>query len=63
MTALDHPRRPALTLTAVWRLLATLLAGLLFAAGWAAGALVGAAMWCATAVRLGWDDVRQTGGG
>jgi hypothetical protein len=62
VTVLDRP------VAASWRpvhfvltMLATVFAALLFAAGWTASKVVQAAVWCAAAVRLGWDDARAGG--
>ena len=44
------------------RLVAIVLAGLLFTIGWTAGHLVQAAFWAATAVRLGYEDAHPSGG-
>lgn len=41
------------------RLLLTLVAGLLFAVGWSAGAAFRALVWCAVAVKVGWQDGRK----
>lgn len=60
MTVLDRPTPPPLALVGV--LLGTVLAALLFAAGWSASKLVLAVLWCAAAIRLGWDDARHAGG-
>jgi hypothetical protein len=43
----------------VGRLLLTLAAGLLFALGWLVGAVFRALVWCAVAVKVGWQDGRK----
>lgn len=62
MTVLDRPR-PVAPGVLLLRLVATMLAALLFAAGWTTAKVLLAAVWCVTAVRLGWDDARRPGGG
>lgn len=63
MTVLPRPVATASPTPAMFRLLATVLAALLFTAGWTAGAVVQAVLWCVTAIRLGWDDARHRDGG
>ena len=43
------------------RVLLTLLAALLYALGWAAGLVAVAAVWCWSAMAVGWDDARRLG--
>lgn len=62
MTVLTRPTRMTTSLPGLLiRLLATVLAGLLFAVGWTAGRTVRSVLWCATAIRLGWGDGRGPG--
>lgn len=50
-----------------WRLVATLLAGLLWVLGWAAARTCAVAWraiaWAAVAVQVGWSDARRPDGG
>lgn len=59
MTVLNRSAAPA-RLTPL-RLVAVILAGLLFAAGWTTAKAGLFALWCVTAVRLGWDDALRSG--
>jgi hypothetical protein len=43
----------------VGRVLLTLLAGVFYLAGWAAGKAAMAVVWCAVAVKVGWQEARK----
>jgi uncharacterized membrane protein (Fun14 family) len=51
------------TLAKTARTVATVVGAVLFAAGWLAGSVAWPALlWCARAVRLGWQEGRKPGG-
>lgn len=61
MTSMTRPAPPPPVLLLVLRAVATVVAVLLFCAGWTVGKLIQAGSWTAAAVRLGFDDARRPG--
>jgi hypothetical protein len=59
MATVLEPVRVGARRVSVGRVVLLLVAAVLFALGWVAGKTVTVAVWCAVAVRVGWQDARK----